>query len=249
VIVDQTVDLEVAVRRIAWGKFTNAGQTCLAPDYIYVHESVIDQFIYLLKHQITEFYTDDAKHSDHFARIINERQFKRLNGYLDDAVARNAKIEMGGQTAPDQRYISPTILTKVTPDAKVMQEEIFGPILPIYSYKNLSEPIQFIRQLPKPLALYIFSDRKAHIDQIVQRTSSGAVCINTCNVHFNQPNLPFGGINNSGIGKAHGFEGFKAFSHGKGIYNQWAPIAATDLLGPPYNRFKQKLIDWIIRWL
>jgi aldehyde dehydrogenase (NAD+) len=247
-IVDETANLESAVQRIAWAKFINNGQTCIAPDYVLVHESKQAELVKLMRKYTAQYFGDDAKNSDSYARIVNPRNFERLQGYLDDAVAMGANLAVGGQTDAAQKYIAPTVLTNVSLDAKVMTDEIFGPVLPVLTFKNLPEAIELINAKERPLALYIYSRNQKNIDFILNHTRSGDVAINHNGLHFFNNDLPFGGVNNSGIGKSHGWFGFEAFSNAKGVFRQVLPSALT-LLFPPYNNFKQKMIDLVMKWL
>lgn len=247
-IVDETANISNAAKMIAWGKFANNGQICIAPDYIFVHESKRQELSEKLAKQINEFYGSDAEKSESYARIVNERHFDRVKNYIDDAVKKGAKILAGGVGVREEKFIAPTILENAPIDSEVMTNEIFGPVLPIFSYKNLSEPIDFIQQNEKPLALYIYSSNSANINRIIDNTRAGGTCINNNDVHFFQHNLPFGGVNNSGIGKGHGKFGFEAFSNARGVLKQVLP-SSLQLMMPPYTDFKRKLIELTIKWL
>lgn len=246
-IIDETANIDQAAKRTAMGKFVNNGQICIAPDYLLIHESKKDQFLTSLKKHLNEFYTEDASTAPSYCRMVNDRHFDRVHGYINDAVERGAKIEYGGNVDDKNDYISPTIMTNVSPESSLMTEEIFGPVLPVYSFTNLEEAIDQINDREKPLALYIYSKRKKNIDKIIQNTRAGGTCINHNGVHFYNVNLPFGGSNNSGIGKGNGWFGFDAFSNKRGILKQNIPNA-LDKLAPPYNDFKQKLIDLTLKW-
>jgi aldehyde dehydrogenase (NAD+) len=246
-IVDETAQVDAAAHRVAWAKYTNNGQICLAPDYVFVHESKKDEFLQKLTKNIEKFYGLDARRSDSYARIVNNRHYQRLNGYLEDAKERGATVAYGGRTEGSEDYIEPTVLTDVDPTSKVMTEEIFGPLLPVYTFKSLDEPIAAINAKEKPLALYIYSRSRANQQRIIQNTRAGGTCINHSAVHFFNNYLPFGGSNNSGIGKGHGFFGFEAFSNARGVLKQVTPFTALDLLTAPYNALKQKLIDLSIK--
>ena len=246
-IVDETAQVDAAAHRVAWAKYTNNGQICLAPDYVFVHESRKDEFIQKLTKNIEKFYGMDARRSDSYARIVNDRHYQRLNGYLEDAKERGATVAYGGRTDASEDYIEPTVLTDVDPTSSVMTEEIFGPLLPISTFKTLDEPIAAINAREKPLALYIYSRNRSNIERIMQNTRAGGTCINHSAVHFFNNYLPFGGSNNSGIGKGHGFFGFEAFSNARGVLKQVTPFTALDLLTAPYNAMKQKLIDISIK--
>jgi aldehyde dehydrogenase (NAD+) len=246
-IVDETAQVDAAAHRVAWAKYTNNGQICLAPDYVFVHESKKDEFLEKLSKNIEKFYGSDPRSSDSYARIVNNRHYQRLNGYLEDAKQRGATVAYGGQTEGSEDYIGPTVLTNVDPSSKVMTEEIFGPLLPVYTFKSLDEPIAMINSKEKPLALYIYSRSRANQQRIIENTRAGGTCINHSAVHFFNNYLPFGGSNHSGIGKGHGFFGFEAFSNARGVLKQVTPFTALDLLTAPYTAMKQKLIDISIK--
>ncbi len=246
-IVDETADLDKAALRIAWTKFSNNGQICLAPDYLLVHNKVKQSFEHKLSNQLKTFYGDDPALSPDYMRIINHNHFKRLDTYLQDALKKGAKVITGATTDESQEYIAPTLLTDVTMESMVMQKEIFGPILPIIGYDSIDECIEIIREKEKPLGLYIYSRNKKNINKILKNTRAGGTCINNSAVHFFNPNLPFGGVNNSGIGKAGGWYGFEAFSNARSVLQQNMPSALERLM-PPYTATKQKLIDLTIKW-
>lgn len=246
-IVDKTANIKTAAKRIAWGKYVNNGQVCIAPDYVFVHESKKDEFIKAVNENIKTFYAEDAAKEASYARIVNNRHFERVKSYVDDAVEKGAKIEGGGNFDGEQNYIEPTVMTNVSMDSKLMTNEIFGPVMPVYTFKEIDEVIKEVNSREKPLALYIYSKSSKNINHILNNTRAGGSCINHNAAHFFNTHLPFGGSNNSGIGKAHGEEGFKAFSNGRGIFKQHVPNA-LELLLPPYNNFKQTLIDLTIKW-
>ncbi len=214
-IVDDEIQLEYTAKRITWGKFINAGQTCVAPDYLLVKKSVKSDLLEKIKQSIDDFYGDNPLESQDYGRIVNDKQFKRLNDLLKDG-----KIVIGGETKPEERYISPTVIDGVSWDSPIMQEEIFGPILPVLEYENLDEAIALVNSRPKPLSLYFFSRNKQKQKQILRETSSGNVCINDTAMQFGVPSLPFGGVGNSGIGSYHGKASFDTFSHYKSVLNK-----------------------------
>lgn len=246
-IVDETADLKMAARRVAWGKCLNNGQVCIAPDYVFVHENKKAEFVAEVNKAINNFYTENASEESSYARIVNKNHFNRIKSYVDDAVEKGAKVELGAKFDEAQNYISPTVMTNVSNDSKLMTNEIFGPIMPIFTFKDVNEAIAQINEREKPLALYIFSKSNKNINHILKNTRAGGGCINHSSVHFFNTNLPFGGSNNSGIGKAHGFDGFKAFSNARGVLRQHVPNA-LELLLPPYTNFSQKLIDFTIKY-
>lgn len=247
-IVDESAPIKKAAKRIAWSKFMNNGQICIAPDYIYVHESKKDELIEQLNANIKAMYGDDVVTSDSYCRIVNERHFDRLKSYMDDAIKRDVELLSGGKVDPDQDYMSPTLVTNASDETDLMTEEIFGPILPIRVYNNLDEVITAINQRERPLAMYIYSNKQKNINQLINNTRAGGTCINHSAIHFFNNNLPFGGVNNSGIGKAHGEWGFLAFSNERAVLKQWSPISAIEMMMPPYTDFKQKMIDLSIKW-
>ena len=246
-IIDKTANIETAARRTAWGKFMNNGQVCIAPDYIFVHESKKQAFIDAVKKNVETFYSQNIDQASSYCRIVNNHHYNRVKGYIDDAVSKGAKIEMGGNGDGEQDFIPPTLMTNVAKDSTLMTEEIFGPVLPVYGYTDLNEVINEINVKEKPLALYIYSSSKKNQNYIMNNTRAGNTCINHNGVHFFNTHLPFGGSNNSGIGKAHGKHGFEAFSNARGILKQHIPNA-LELLMPPYNNFKQTLIDLTIKF-
>jgi aldehyde dehydrogenase (NAD+) len=246
-IVDETADIEVAARRITWGKFTNAGQICIAPDYIFVHESKKEQLIKSIDNQLVSYFGNDEKPSPHYAQIVNERHLDRIKSYIDDAVLKGANILRGGKSERAEKYIAPTLIENVAMDSALMQNEIFGPVLPIFTYKNIEEPLRYIQNNEIPLALYIYSKNRRNVRHILQNTRAGGTCINNNDIHFSNNNLPFGGSNNSGIGKGHGKFGFEAFSNARGVYKQHLP-SILELLVPPYTAWKERLIEWAVKW-
>ncbi|NVJ87246.1 MAG: aldehyde dehydrogenase family protein [Algoriphagus sp.] len=249
-IITSSANLKDAAQKIIYGKLVNCGQTCVAPDYILVQEGQKDLLLAELKLAIQQMYDPDFKgieHSKDMPRIVNERHFNRLKGYLDDALDKGAQVEFGGKSIPHHRYIEPTILSGIEEEMLVAQEEIFGPILPILTYSKLEEAIQYVNKHPKPLALYIFDSSKEQ-QQVLQQTSSGNAVINDCVLHFLHNEMPFGGVNNSGLGKAHGHFGFLAFSNEKGILKQRVGPNNTTLLRPPYGVRTKQIIKSLIRW-
>lgn len=214
-IVDADTHLEYTARRIVWGKFINAGQTCVAPDYLLVDKKIKKDLLERIKQCIQDFYGTIPETSPDYARIISQNHFNRLCELL-----KMGNIIIGGETNPTTRYIAPTVIDGVTLTDRVMQEEIFGPILPIIEYTNLSEAIAVVNAQPKPLALYIFSSNKQHQEQVLQETASGGVCINDTIVHMAFPSLPFGGVGESGMGRYHGKASFETFSHQRSVLNK-----------------------------
>lgn len=253
-IIDQSANLKDAASKIAWGKFLNEGQTCIAPDYILIHESAKDKFVSYLKETIESRFGKDAeaiKASANLCRIVNVKHFDRIKGLTDEAIKNNAVVEFGADFDASQNYISPTIIriNNLSDNDKLMEEEIFGPILPLVTFKTIDEAIAIVNSKEKPLALYIFSKTSKNIDKVLNETSSGGVCVNEVLMHITNPNLPFGGVNNSGIGKSHGKWGFVDFSNEKAVLKQHLPIGASRLLYPPYTKLTKFVIDFTMRWL
>jgi aldehyde dehydrogenase (NAD+) len=225
VIVDADADIRKIAADLASAKQFNSGQACICPDYVFVTKqqqgALVAEFAARVKQNL---YRDDGSlRKENIAQIVNEQNFARIRRLFEDALAKGAKIAVGGMLEPADRTIHPTLLTDVTPDMLIMQEEIFGPIVPVLTYGKLEEAIDFIAERGKPLALYIYSNTPSHIDRILQRTSSGGVTINGFFSHYLENRLPFGGVNQSGTGSYHGVFGFKAFSHERAIYEQGAP--------------------------
>jgi aldehyde dehydrogenase (NAD+) len=245
-------DLKDTAAKITATKFLNCGQTCIAPDFILIPERLKDVFILEMKKSIEKMY-DSSKNgiegSKDFSRIVNENHFKRIQHILSDATLKGAKVEFGGTTNSGGNYIEPTVLSNLNWDMKVLQEEIFGPILPIVTYSSLDDAIQIVNEHPKPLAFYVFSKNENQINTIFNATSSGAAVANDCAVHFLHRELPFGGVNNSGIGKSHGYFGFLAFSNEKAVLKQRVGSAKVNPLFPPFTLAKKKLIKGILKWL
>ncbi|MBW4634149.1 MAG: aldehyde dehydrogenase [Iphinoe sp. HA4291-MV1] len=211
-IVDSDINIEHTARRITWGKFLNAGQTCIAPDYLLVDKKIKENLLNEIQKCLLEFYGDNPASSSDYARIINQKHFDRLTHLL-----KEGKVRIGGETNPSELYIAPTVLEDVSLTASIMQEEIFGPILPVIEYTDRTEAIDLINSKSKPLALYLFSNNKNLQQQVLQETSSGGVCINDTVIHVAISSLPFGGVGDSGIGKYHGKSSFDTFSHYKSV--------------------------------
>ena len=246
-IIDDSANVDKAVGRIIYGKFMNAGQTCIAPDYLLLDERIAADFVKSFKRQIKELFSDKAETSDAYSRIVNKKHFKRLADGLEDAKNKNSVIESGGNYNEDDNYIEPTLVSRVDEESQIMQEEIFGPILPLKTYKNLEEAVDYINSKEKPLALYIYSKNKKNINYILDNTRAGGTCVNHNLLQYLNHNLPFGGSNNSGIGKSHGYFGFLEFTNQRSLLKQHT-FGAVDLLKPPYVNWKQKIVDLTIKW-
>ncbi|MEG0259690.1 MAG: aldehyde dehydrogenase [Lysinibacillus sp.] len=241
-IVDQTANLEVAAKRIAWGKFTNTGQTCVAPDYLLVHRDVSNQFSALLKDAIKDFYGTNAIKSPDYGRIISQKHFDRLQEIV---VKERDFITYGGRTDQSELYIEPTIIENVTWVSPAMQDELFGPILPIIVYDDLQLAIHQVRQLPKPLAAYFFSEHEKAINYFLDELPFGGGCINDTITHVGNSHLPFGGVGPSGVKAYHGKASFENFTHPKSILKKSSKLA-TNILFPPYKQ-KVKLVRKIMK--
>lgn len=250
-IVDESANLNEAVTKIVWSKFSNCGQTCIAPDYVLVHEGVADRFVALLEQKICDVYgatSEERLASPDLTNIINTRNFDRLVALKEEAVAAGATVKMGGHYDRDKLRFEPTLLSEVAPTMAIMQEELFGPLLPIIRVPSIQSALAQVRSLPIPLASYLFTHTKAHERLFLEDSKAGGSCINDCTVHFSNPNLPFGGANNSGIGKAHGYYGFEAFSNKRALLRQNTPFSAVQAMMPPYNDKIQQLIDVTLKW-
>ncbi|MHA8093903.1 aldehyde dehydrogenase family protein [Aquirufa lenticrescens] len=246
-IVGPEVNVEEAAAKIAWGKFLNNGQTCIAPDYLYLHEKHYFSFLKALEATVETFYGKNVAKSKDYARIVNRRHFDRIVSLLDDAKEKGAQVLFGGKTDADDCFIEPTVLINCTPEMRIMQEEIFGPILPVMSYQDEMEVTANIRQGDKPLALYVFSTNTEFNQYILDHTSSGTSVVNDCLIQFGHNELPFGGVNHSGIGKSGGHYGFVEFSNQKSVV-----IQRTNLLKnfyPPYGVKVRWMIDFVLKWL
>lgn len=250
-IIDESAHLHDAAKRIAFGKFLNNGQTCIAPDYVLVKDTVQAKFIQELKSITNAMFGDHGvitESSPDYGRVVSRRHFDRLHRVLEDALEKGARIEMSGPVNPDSNFIHPVILTQVDPNAAVMQDEIFGPILPVIPFQTIEQVIYLINGKPKPLALYVFTNQKSFREKILTQTSAGSVGVNDCVLQFSHPHLPFGGVNNSGIGKSHGRYGFLAFSNEKPVLKQKRGFSMAYLMHPPYTHFRKKLVQLMIRW-
>jgi aldehyde dehydrogenase (NAD+) len=240
-IVDQSTDLDVTARRIVWGKFYNAGQTCIAPDYLLAHEAVEDALLCRLKQTVRDFYGDDPRASPDYGRVVNVRHHRRLMGLLPGS----GEVVTGGEASEAERYLAPTILRDVPADAAVMSEEIFGPILPVLRVQSIDEAVAFVNARPKPLALYLFTRDGEVRRRVLERTSSGGALVNHISLHVGVPSLPFGGVGASGMGAYHGKASFETFSHRKSVLVKPTWLDPR-LIYPPYNETKEK---WIRRLL
>lgn len=250
VIVDSSANLRDAAEKIAWGKWMNSGQTCVAPDYLLVDEQVADELCKEIeKASIRLFQGEekDIRSSNDYARVINARHFNRLKELLKDALEKGGSLLMGGESRAEDNYIAPTLL-EVPEEARIWQEEIFGPLLPVKTYSTLHEAIAYVNSKPKPLSLYVFSSNKAIQQKVLKETTAGGVCVNDCMLQYIQPALPFGGVNTSGIGKSHGKWGFMAFTNEKAVTQQRIGLTSVKPIYPPYTRHTRKLISLFMKY-
>lgn len=248
-IVCDSARINDAAERIALGKFMNNGQTCIAPDYVLVDEKIARHFIDTLVGKTKKLFArnGDFKNSPDYSRIVNESNFSRVDGLLKDAIARGARVEWAGKTDKATRFMHPVILSELDADSRIVHEEVFGPVLPVITYKTIEEALAVVNAKPKALALYIFSGQTSVRQKIIRETSSGTVCINDCGIQFLHHELPFGGINNSGIGKAHGHFGFLAFSNQKPVLKQKNGFTAVQAFYPPFTSRTKQLMDWFLK--
>lgn len=236
-IVDRGADVDLAARRIVWGKTLNAGQTCIAPDYLMIYRPLQERFIEAFRREVRRMHGDDPRKDRHFVRMVNERAFDRVAGYLNDG-----RVVAGGETCRDELYIAPTLLADVDPTSAVMQEEIFGPVLPMIAFDDVEDVVQFVTEREKPLAFYYFGPECKGRD-IIGRTSSGGACINDTIMHIANENIPFGGVGNSGMGRYHGRESFDAFSHRRSV------VLAPTWIDLPFRYMPYRMFDFVRKML
>lgn len=241
-VIDHTANLEVAAKRIVWGKFVNAGQTCVAPDYLLVHHEVKDKLVHLLKKTMSDFYGKDIQQSSDYGRIVNQRQFDRLKALIQK---ESQFISAGGNVDSEDLYIEPTLLEGVSWDSPSMEDEIFGPILPIMTYDRLETAVRQIRKRPKPLAAYFFSENEKATNYFLEELPFGGGCINDTISHVGSSHLPFGGVGPSGMNAYHGKTSFEAFTHAKSILKKSTKLP-VNIIFPPYKN-KVKLVKSLLR--
>lgn len=237
VIVDRTADVALAAKRIAWGKTLNAGQTCIAPDYLLLHRDVKQEFVAAYREALIKLHGDDARLSEHYVRMVSDRAFERVASYLKEGEAI-----VGGATNASERYIEPTLLDGVKPDAAILREEIFGPVLPIVEYDNIDDAICYILDREKPLALYVFAEESV-ARRVIRHTSSGGACVNDVIMHIANEHLPFGGVGNSGMGRYHGRDSLYSFSHRRSV------LTAATWIDMPFRYMPYKLFRYVKRLL
>ncbi|GAB3013751.1 aldehyde dehydrogenase family protein [Spirosoma pulveris] len=249
-IIDESADVNQAAGQLAWGKCVNNGQTCIAPDYLLVHESVKAPLIQALKDSLTAMYSPDGQPveaSGSYARIVNKRHFDRIRELLTDALHKGATITHGGTVNPETNFIEPTLLEGVSNDMLVMQEEIFGPVLPVLTFTDINDALQVVNNREKPLALYIHSRNRKSVQYILDRSSAGDTVVNDTLVQFGNVELPFGGVNNSGLGKSNGFFSFQEFSNQRGVMQR--EFGTMKFIYPPYTEKVKKMINFVIKYL
>ena len=240
VIIDKSANIPVAARRVAWGKWLNAGQTCVAPDYVLVDETVQDAFVDALRTSLIDFYGENPHTSDSYGRIVSPRHFDRLVTLMSGGTPI-----IGGESSAADRYIAPTVLGNVSLQSPLMNEEIFGPLLPIIGIKNTAEAIQFITERDHPLALYVFAEKSSVVEEILDRTTAGGVTVNGTLLHLTSPHLPFGGVGESGMGAYHGVSGVRVFQHMKPVLKRGTKIDPK-LTYPPYTERKLKIFRKVL---
>jgi aldehyde dehydrogenase (NAD+) len=249
-IIDETADINRIARRAAWAKSVNNGQTCITPDYIFLHESIKESFILEFRTALQQLYDPDGrgiKQSPDYCRIVSDAHFMRLRSLYKDALSKGAGVLAGGEFDESERFISPTLLDGITEDMDIMQEEIFGPLLPVLTYSDRTEVKNIINRLPRPLTLYIASRKKSNIEYFMESVSAGGTVINDYMLGYSNPSLPFGGINSSGIGRSLGFHCFTGFSNERSvIHRRWGSLS---MIHPPYNDRVRKLIKTLYRWM
>ncbi|NRA94374.1 MAG: aldehyde dehydrogenase family protein [Psychroserpens sp.] len=246
-IIHDSANLRSAVKNIVWAKYLNNGQTCIAPDYVLLPESMKADFIEEFIAMVKTYYGKDPKTSESFSRVVNAKHFNRLTTAIEDAKSKNSTLELGGESDEASNYIAPTLLSDLPEDATLLNEEIFGPILPIRTYTSIDEAIAYINSKEKPLALYIYSKNNRITNHIIANTRAGGTCINSNALQYSNHHLPFGGSNNSGIGKSHGFFGFQEFTNARSVLKRHT-FTLPYLLFPPYTDFKKKLAKSTVKW-
>lgn len=251
VIVDEAADLDTAAHRIVWSKFLNAGQTCIAPDYVLAHEDIQDRLIGELRSAVHEFYgatPDEQQTSSDYARLIHENHYDRVVELLTEAQSAGASVPIGGHRDASENFVAPTVLTDVPTNTSIMREEIFGPLLPVLSFETIKEAVDLINDRPAPLSLYVFSDEQSTVDEVLTRTTAGSTCVNEGFIHFMNPRLPFGGKGESGIGRGHGRRTFLEFSNERSVLQRSFGSRLLQPLYPPYDGMTKRIADWILRY-
>lgn len=248
-LVDLSANVANAAKRIAWGKYVNGGQICIAPDFVMVHSKVYDRFVTALKKETEKLFGSDIVTSRDYCRMVSDRHFRHMASIVADAQERGASVHAAAEPDAQTRFYPPTILEGEMLGSTAMEMEIFGPVLPILKYDHIDEFYGLVRSMGKPLALYIFSSKRKFTEDVIRKTRAGTTAINECLLQFFHPELPFGGTNLSGSGKGHGHYGFLAFSNQRSVLKQSFRLNAFIIASPPYTSFKQKLVNIIIKWL
>lgn len=251
-IIDASADLQLAARNVMWAKFANAGQTCISPDHVYVHASVKEAWLARCRAELESAFGPDVeaqRQSPFLSRIVNARHLQRLQGLLQQSLAQGSRVRIGGDVDAAQRFIAPTLIDSLGPEDRLLQEEIFGPLLPVIAYTDLDEVIERMQADTKPLALYVYSRDEASIQRLLQQTASGGVCVNHALLQFLHGHLPFGGVNHSGLGSAHGHYGFKAFSHERATVRTRLPLVARLLAAGEVSPAVRRLLRHSFKWL
>lgn len=247
VIIDETASMNSVVNKLVWGKLLNNGQTCIAPDYAIVHESQLEAFTVAFQKNVQAMYPQGVAESPDYCRIVNDRHFTRIKRLYDDAIAKGAEERIGGIWNASDRFIPPTVLSHVSEEMAIMEEEIFGPVLPVVTYQKPEDIIEIVHRRPKPLTLYLGSNNRKLINYVLANTSSGGAVINDFMLGYANPELPFGGVNNSGIGKYMGFYGFVGFSNEKAIvHRKWGTLS---MIYPPYTPMVKWLVNMLQKWV
>lgn len=243
-VLDESSHLQNAAQSIVWGKFMNAGQICIAPNHIWVPQNREQALLQALKNAMQRYFPNPAQNPD-YARMQSPQSVERLQRWVQESLAQGAKLEWGGDADPAQRFMAPTLLSGVTPQMPVMQEELFGPVLPVLAYNHPAEVLNHL-QSHQPLALYLFSHNHSRLQQLLKQTTSGGVGINNTILHVGNIQLPFGGVGSSGQGNYRGWHGFRTFSHERSVLHQ-GPLLLTKLLHPPYSGWRRKLMEWVFK--
>lgn len=242
-VVDESANIKDAAQKLAWGKWLNAGQTCLAPDFFFVHEKVKDEFVIQLQREASKLYGGDD-----YSSIISQDHYNRLVDWKEEAVKQGAAVHFDGESNPETRRLAPSIVEDPSPGTRLRENEIFGPICMIKSFSSLDEVIDMVNDRQKPLSAYIFARKKKVVEEFKKRTSAGSFVVNDNVIQFGHPTMPFGGVNNSGIGKSHGRYGFIEFSNQKSVLKQRVGMTMAKILYPPYNGFKRLNIDFLLKY-
>lgn len=250
VVVDRNANFKDAAQKLIWGKFFNCGQSCISPNYVMIPNDKHVEFVKVLKSEYAKVFKNgvEAEKEQSFARIVNQQHFERVKALIDKSVEEGMLLLEGGNTNAETKFIAPTILDGVRTDSTIFNEEIFGPVMPLMLYKDTKQVLEIINKGEKPLALYIFTKSNKFAKHIIDNTSAGTSVINDTTIQFSHPNLPFGGVNNSGIGKAHGEYGYKEFTNERAILKQRRGLTSPKMIYPPYNGFKRWVIKMITWW-